>query len=118
MGAGAPIAALLAVVPIFYPAGIMMGTNPAILIGSMMSGIFFGDALSPSSQVIHTTIASQHDADTQKSADLLETMRERLPYILFAGVLSAVLLPYSRRKRQRRRRHGRSCFPCPMLKAY
>ena len=91
MGAGAPIAALLAVVPIFYPAGIMMGTNPAILIGSMMSGIFFGDALSPSSQVIHTTIASQHDADTQKSADLLETMRERLPYILFAGVLSAVL---------------------------
>ena len=39
MGAGAPIAALLAVIPIFYPAGIMMGANPAILIGSMMSGI-------------------------------------------------------------------------------
>lgn len=91
MGAGAPIAALLAVIPIFYPAGIMMGANPAILIGSMMSGIFFGDALSPSSQVIHTTIASQHDAKTHKSADLLETMKERLPYIAAAGILSAVI---------------------------
>lgn len=68
-----------------------MGANPAILIGSMMSGIFFGDALSPSSQVIHTTIASQHDAKTHKSADLLETMKERLPYIAAAGILSAVI---------------------------
>ena len=90
MGAGAPIAAMFAVIPIFYPAGVMMGANPAILIGSMMSGIFFGDALSPSSQVIHTTIASQHDAKTHKSADLLETMKERLPYIASAGILSAV----------------------------
>ncbi|MCB6543757.1 hypothetical protein LI170_16635, partial [Desulfovibrio desulfuricans] len=71
MGAGAPIAALLAVVPIFYPAGVLMGADPAILTGAMLSGIFFGDALSPSSQVIHTTIASQHDPVTNKSADLL-----------------------------------------------
>lgn len=91
MGAGAPIAALLAVVPIFYPAGIMLGAHPAVLLGAMMSGIFFGDALSPSSQVIHTTIASQHDAHTQKSADLIETMKERLPYILFAGIVSMIL---------------------------
>lgn len=91
MGAGAPIAALLAVIPIFYPAGVMMGANPSVLVGSMLSGIFFGDALSPSSQVIHTTIASQHDAATGKSADLLETMKERLPYLLAAGLLSILL---------------------------
>lgn len=91
MGAGAPIAALLAVVPIFYPAGVLLGANPAILCGALMSGIFFGDALSPSSQVIHTTIASQHDPVTHESAKLLETMKERLPYLLGAGILSAVL---------------------------
>ena len=39
MGAGAPIAALLAVVPIFYPAGVLMGADPAILTGAMLSGI-------------------------------------------------------------------------------
>ena len=91
MGAGAPIAALLAVVPIFYPAGVLMGADPAILTGAMLSGIFFGDALSPSSQVIHTTIASQHDPVTNKSADLLQTMKERLPYLIAAGIVSAVL---------------------------
>ena len=69
----------------------MLGAHPAVLLGAMMSGIFFGDALSPSSQVIHTTIASQHDAHTQKSADLIETMKERLPYILFAGIVSMIL---------------------------
>ena len=91
MGAGAPIAALLAVVPIFYPAGVLMGADPAILTGAMLSGIFFGDALSPSSQVIHTTIASQHDPVTNKGADLLRVMKQRLPYLLIAGILSAVL---------------------------
>lgn len=91
MGAGAPIAALLAVIPIFYPAGVMLGANPAILTGAMLSGIFFGDALSPSSQVIHTTIASQHDPDTGESAKLLETMKQRLPYLLVAGIASAIL---------------------------
>lgn len=91
MGAGAPIAALLAVVPIFYPAGVLLGANPAVLTGAMMSGIFFGDALSPSSQVIHTTIMSQHDPVTGESAKLIETMKERLVYIIIAGVLSAVM---------------------------
>lgn len=91
MGAGAPIAALLAVVPLFYPAGVMLGANPAMLVGAMLSGIFFGDALSPSSQVIHTTISMQHDAKTKESAKLIPTMKERLPYILGAGVVSIVL---------------------------
>ena len=91
MGAGAPIAALLAVVPIFYPAGVLMGANPAVLVGAMMSGIFFGDALSPSSQVIHTTIISQHDPVTGESAKLIETLKERLVYILIAGALSAFM---------------------------
>lgn len=91
MGAGAPIAALLAVIPIFYPAGVMLGADPTVITGAMLSGIFFGDALSPSSQVIHTTIASQHDKTTGESAKLLETMKERLGYILFAGCLSMIL---------------------------
>ena len=74
-----------------YPAGVLMGADPAILTGAMLSGIFFGDALSPSSQVIHTTIASQHDPVTNKGADLLRVMKQRLPYLLIAGILSAVL---------------------------
>ncbi|MGL9969161.1 hypothetical protein [Enterococcus sp. DIV1420a] len=91
MGAGAPIAALLAVVPIFYPAGVMMGANPALLVGAMLSGIFFGDALSPSSQVTHITTLTQHDFYTKEPARLIPTMKIRLPYVLGSGVVSIIL---------------------------
>ena len=86
IGAGAPIAAMLAIVPIFYPAGVLLGSDPAVLTGALLSGVFFGDALSPSSQVIHTTIQTQHDADTNASAPLLDTLKKRLPYVLICGV--------------------------------
>lgn len=91
MGAGAPFPALLALVPLFYPAGVMLGADPAMLIGSMISGVFFGDACSPSSQVIHTTIASQHDAGTHRQADLIEIMKARLPYLGVIALISVVL---------------------------
>ncbi len=79
MGAGAPIAAMFAVIPIFYPPGILLGANPAMLAGALISGIFFGDAVSPSSQVINTTVMIQHDGVTGQPADLLETLRMRTP---------------------------------------
>lgn len=91
MGAGAPIAAMFAVVPIFYPPGILLGANPAMLAGALISGIFFGDAVSPSSQVINTTVMIQHDAETGQPARLLDTLRQRTPYILAAGMAAIVL---------------------------
>lgn len=91
MGAGAPIAAMFAVVPIFYPPGILLGANPAMLAGALISGIFFGDAVSPSSQVINTTVMLQHDGKTGKPAGLLDTLRQRTPYIVIAGLAAMVL---------------------------
>lgn len=91
MGAGAPIAALFTVIPIFYPPGILMGANPAMLTGALISGIFFGDAVSPSSQVINTTVMIQHDGTTGDPARLLDTLKLRMPYILAAGMASAVV---------------------------
>ena len=91
MGAGAPIAAMFAVLPIFYPPGILLGANPAMLAGALISGIFFGDAVSPSSQVINTTVMIQHDGQTGEPAKLLATLKQRTPYILAAGIAAMVL---------------------------
>lgn len=91
MGSGAPFPALLALVPIFYPTGIMLGADPTVLVGAMISGVFFGDALSPSSQVIHVTINSQHDPGTGRPADLVEVMKARTPYLVAIALISAVL---------------------------
>lgn len=91
MGTGAPIAAVFAVVPIFYPPGIMLGAKASVLVGAILSGVFFGDAMSPSSQVINTTIDTQHDAKTHHAADLQTVMRQRSPYLIAIAVISAVM---------------------------
>lgn len=91
MGAGAPIAAVFSVVPIFYPPGVLLGAQPAVLIGALLSGVFFGDALSPSSQVINTTINTQHDAKTKEPADLGIVFRERTPILVATAICSMVL---------------------------
>lgn len=91
MGAGAPIAALFACIPIFYPPGILLGANGAMLVGALLSGIFLGDTLSPSSQVINTTVLTQHDCKTGKPGELLPTLKARTPYIVAVGMISAVL---------------------------
>lgn len=91
MGAGAPIAALFACIPIFYPPGILLGANSAMLVGALLSGIFLGDTLSPSSQVINTTILTQHDCKTGKPGELIPTLKARMPYVVVVGVITAVL---------------------------
>src|SRR5699024_9791153 len=60
-------------------------------VGAILSGVFFGDAMSPSSQVINTTIDTQHDAKTHHSADLQTVMRQRSPYLIAIAVISAVM---------------------------
>lgn len=91
MGTGAPIAAVFAVVPIFYPPGILLGAKASVLVGAILSGVFFGDAMSPSSQVINTTIDTQHDAKTNRPADLQQVMKERSPYLISIAIISAFL---------------------------
>lgn len=91
MGTGAPIAALFAVVPIFYPPGIILGAKASVLVGAILSGVFFGDAMSPSSQVINTTIDTQHDAKTKSPAKLRAVFKFRSPYLIFIAVISAVM---------------------------
>ncbi|MCK4772363.1 MAG: Na+/H+ antiporter NhaC family protein [Candidatus Latescibacteria bacterium] len=69
---------------VIYPAGIVLGSNPAALLGAIFSGAAFGDNLAPISD---TTIVS---AATQET-DIGGVVRSRLKYVLIAGGISAVL---------------------------
>ena len=91
MGTCAPIAALFSVVPIFYPPGILMGITPELLAGAMLSGVFFGDALSPCSQLTQMTLFSQHDSPESEPALLTTLLKSRLPAVLITGLISLVL---------------------------
>lgn len=69
---------------VMYPAGVVLGADPAALMGAIISGGAFGDNLAPISD---TTIVS---AATQET-DVGGVVKSRLKYALIAGTLSAVL---------------------------
>ena len=68
---------------VIYPAGIVLGCDPALLAGGIISGASFGDNLAPISD---TTIVS---ASTQ-GVDVPGVVRSRLKYALAAGAITIV----------------------------
>ncbi|MFC2075510.1 Na+/H+ antiporter NhaC family protein [candidate division KSB1 bacterium] len=81
---GTSAGTILTCTPILYPAGYLLGAEPAVLVGAIIGGGAFGDNLSPISD---TTIAS---ALTQET-DIGGVVRSRLKYALSAAGLAAVL---------------------------
>ncbi|MFV2069085.1 MAG: Na+/H+ antiporter NhaC family protein [Pirellulales bacterium] len=69
---------------VMYPAGIVLGGDPAALMGAIFSGAAFGDNLAP---VSDTTIVS---AATQET-DVGAVVASRLKYVLPAAAISALL---------------------------
>lgn len=82
---GTSFGTILIAGPILYPAGTMLGGDPATLAGAILGGAVFGDNISPISD---TTIASA----ASQGADIGGTVRSRLKYALSAAALA--LLAY------------------------
>lgn len=92
MGCGQPITALFTVVPIMYPPGLLLGANPKVLLGALLSGLFLGDTLSPSSQVTVVAATTQQSLyNPEKETNNVDVIKGRLKYILPIALLSALL---------------------------
>jgi Na+/H+ antiporter NhaC len=81
---GTSLGTMFAVGPILYPVGYLLGANPAMLIGAIISGAAFGDNLGP---VSDTTIASA----TTQGMDIGGVVRTRLKYSVVALIISGIL---------------------------
>ncbi len=81
---GTGLGTIVGFTAVMYPAGIVLGANPAVLMGAIFSGAAFGDNLAPISD---TTIVS---AATQET-DVGGVVKSRLKYVLIAGLISAIL---------------------------
>jgi Na+/H+ antiporter NhaC len=68
---------------LMYPAGIVMGSHPVILLGAILSGAAFGDNLAP---VSDTTIVS---AVTQET-DVIGVVRSRFRYAIAAAIPATI----------------------------
>lgn len=75
---------IAAIGPLMLPVGVGLGASPLLMIGSLMSGAFFGDNIAPISD---TTIASAY---TQE-AEIKEVVRSRLKYAFVAAGFAAIM---------------------------
>lgn len=71
-------------VPIFLPLTVTLNCNPALILGAIVCGSFFGDNLSPISD---TTIIS---VNTMK-VNLYETLKQRLKISLICAFISTII---------------------------
>ena len=88
------IGTLLAAMPIFFPAGLALGADPAMLAGAVLSGAIFGDNLAPVSDVTVISSVTQRFRNGTP-ADIAGVVRTRLPYAMIALVLSLPFYAFS-----------------------
>ncbi|WP_435179670.1 Na+/H+ antiporter NhaC family protein [Halorussus sp. AFM4] len=78
-GIGTGYGTVIAFTGLFFPAGVLLGANPTLLFGAILSGAVFGDNLAP---VSDTTIVSAVTQD----ADIGGVVASRFKYALLAAV--------------------------------
>ena len=76
---------------ILYPAGILLGSNPAVLAGAILSGAGFGDNFAPVSDTTIIAATSQEYKYKAGEADIGGTVKERFRYVIVAAAIAAVL---------------------------
>ena len=81
---GTATATVLTCVPILYPAGVILGAHPALLLGAIYSGARFGDNIAPISDTTIASVATQ-------GAEIGDAVRSRLKYAFAAAGLSIIL---------------------------
>lgn len=75
---------IAAIGPLMLPVGVGLGASPLVMIGSLMSGAFFGDNIAPISD---TTIASAYT----QGAEIKTVVQSRLKYAFVAAAFAAAL---------------------------
>lgn len=83
MGTGTSVGTVTALVPVLFPAGVLLGADPAMVALAVLAGGAFGDNVAPISD---TTIASAYT----QGATMGAVVRRRLPLALAAGAASLV----------------------------
>lgn len=83
--AGTGFGTIAAGMGVLYPAGVLLGADPLLMAGAVISGGAFGDNLAPISD---TTISSAASQD----ADVGGVVRSRLKYSITAGTITLAIL--------------------------
>jgi Na+/H+ antiporter NhaC len=91
MATGSSFSAMFTAFPIFYPAGVILGADPVLLAGAIVSGALFGDNLAPISDSTIVSASTQRYRTRTGVAEIGGVVRSRSRYSLPAAGISAVL---------------------------
>lgn len=91
MATGASLGTMLTAFPIFYPAGVLLGADPALLAGAILSGAIFGDNLAPISDTTIMSASTQRYRQRDGVAEVGGVVRSRARYALVAAGASGIL---------------------------
>ena len=84
LGTGTSTGTCIALTPVLYPAGVYLGSDPALLGAAILSGAAFGDNLAPISD---TTIVSAYT----QGAEMKDVVRSRAPLSLTAAAIAGAI---------------------------
>ena len=85
---GSSLGTMFTCFPIFYAAGILLGSNPSALAAAIVCGGIFGDNLAPISDTTIISAGTQEYTKKSGFADVGGCVATRLKYSLIAGVLA------------------------------
>lgn len=88
---GSSIGTMFTSFPIFYPAGVLLGSNPVMLAGAIIGGAIFGDNLAPISDTTIISASTQEYTRKKGTAEVGGCVSTRLKYSLVAGTLTTIL---------------------------
>jgi len=88
---GTSIGTIFGIIPILYPAGILLGANPVMLAGAVLSGAIFGDNLAPVSDTTIVSASTQWYTRKEGQADIGGVVATRFKYAIIAALAAIVL---------------------------
>lgn len=91
LATGTSVGTVITMTPIFYPAGLLLGGNPVLVLGAILSGAAFGDNLAPVSDTTIISASSQKYKNREGSASIGGVVRTRTKYAVIAAAISLVL---------------------------
>jgi len=88
---GTSVGTMFTLVPVLYPAGVLLGADPLYLIGAIISGASFGDNLAPISDTTIISASSQTYTSKEGSADIGGVVKSRFKYAIITALMAFAL---------------------------
>lgn len=88
---GTSVGTIITMLPVFLPAGVLLGADPVFMVGAILSGAALGDNLAPISDTTIISASSQKYSLKEGTAEIGGVVASRMKYAAGAFVIAFIL---------------------------